>query len=268
MRYTYLTTLAAALTLAAFGTSLASQPGGGHEEKKPSQPPSVVQPKKEEKKAEAPAPAKEQLFYVQLQTSMGDILLELNQTKAPVSVANFLKYVDKGHYNGTIFHRVINGFMVQGGGFTPSMEQKPTEEPIKNEYTNGLKNERYTVAMARTNAPDSATAQFFINVADNGFLDRANPQTGGAGYAVFGRVVAGQDVVDKVKAVKTGAKGPMTDVPLQPVTINSAKRVSDEEAAKIRSGGAAKPADAGKPAGAPASTGPHTPGTPAQPDKK
>ncbi|MFT3684457.1 MAG: peptidylprolyl isomerase [Phycisphaerales bacterium] len=240
-RFSRLTMVAVMLTVSATGTGLLAQETKKPEENKPTQPPSVVQPKKgEEKKPDAPAPAKEELVYVELQTSAGNILLELNQSKAPVSVANFLKYVDKGHYNGTIFHRVINGFMIQGGGFTPSMEQKPTDAPIKNEFANGLKNETYTIAMARLSAPDSATAQFFINVGDNDALDRASPRTGGAGYAVFGKVVAGKEVVDKIKAVKTGLKqtpqGQMTDVPVEPVSITTAKRVTAEEAAKMKGG--------------------------------
>jgi cyclophilin family peptidyl-prolyl cis-trans isomerase len=244
-RFSRLTMVAAVMMVAATGTGLLAQETKKPDEHKPSQPPSVVQPKKDEKKPDAPAPAKEELVYVELQTSMGNILLELNQGKAPISVANFLKYVDKGHYNGTIFHRVIPGFMIQGGGFTPSMEQKATDAPIKNEYTNGLKNENYTVAMARLGRqPDSATSQFFINVADNGFLDQARD---GAGYAVFGKVVAGKDVVDKIKVVKTGQapKGQMTDVPVETVTITTAKRVSTEEAAKLKGGSEKK--DTAKP---------------------
>jgi peptidyl-prolyl cis-trans isomerase A (cyclophilin A) len=164
---------------------------------------------------------------VNLKTSLGDIVLELDAAKAPVSVANFLSYVNKGHYNGTIFHRVIDGFMIQGGGFTPEMQQKPTDATIVNEWQNGLKNKKYTVAMARlgNNRPDpktvnSATAQFFINVKDNGFLD--NPQPDGGAYAVFGKVVSGEAVVDAIKVVRTGTKGGMGDVPVTPVVIQSA----------------------------------------------
>lgn len=153
---------------------------------------------------------------VLLKTNMGDIVLELNPEKAPVSVDNFLKYVKKGQYNGTVFHRVINGFMVQGGGYDQNMREKPTDAPIQNEAKNGLKNEVYTVAMARTMAPHSATAQFFINVANNRFLDY--PGQDGWGYAVFGKVVQGADVVDKIKQVRTGAG----DVPATPVVIESA----------------------------------------------
>ncbi len=152
----------------------------------------------------------------------GVITLELDAAKAPKSVANFLVYVAKGHYNNTIFHRVIPGFMVQGGGFEPGMNQKPTDAPIENEANNGLKNDNYTVAMARTQAPHSATAQFFINVADNGFLNHTAPSMQGWGYAVFGKVVAGTEVVDKIKAVKTGRKGFHDDVPNEDVVIEKA----------------------------------------------
>jgi peptidyl-prolyl cis-trans isomerase B (cyclophilin B) len=152
----------------------------------------------------------------------GVITLELDAQKAPKSVENFLHYVRKGHYDGTIFHRVIPGFMVQGGGFEPGMTQKPTDAPIENEANNGLKNDNYTVAMARTNAPHSATAQFFINIADNGFLNHTAPSAQGWGYAVFGKVVSGQDVVDRIKAVKTGRKGFHDDVPQDDVVIEKA----------------------------------------------
>jgi peptidyl-prolyl cis-trans isomerase B (cyclophilin B) len=152
----------------------------------------------------------------------GVITLELDADKAPKSTANFLAYVNKGHYNGTIFHRVIPGFMVQGGGMEPGMGQKSTDAPIENEANNGLKNNVYTVAMARTGDPHSATAQFFINVADNGFLNHTAPSTQGWGYAVFGKVVSGTDVVDKIKAVKTGRKGFHDDVPKEDVIIEKA----------------------------------------------
>ena len=152
----------------------------------------------------------------------GVITLELDEQKAPKSAANFLEYVRQGHYDNTIFHRVIPGFMVQGGGFEPGMKQKPTGKEIENEANNGLKNDNYTVAMARTQAPHSATAQFFINVADNAFLNHTSPTPQGWGYAVFGKVVAGQDVVDRIKAVKTGRKGFHDDVPLQDVVIEKA----------------------------------------------
>ena len=156
---------------------------------------------------------------VKLETSMGDITLELYPDKAPATVANFLQYVKDGFYNGTIFHRVIHGFMIQGGGFDAKMNQKPTRAPIKNEADNGLKNEPYTVAMARTDDPNSATAQFFINVADNQFLNHTAKTPQGWGYAVFGKVVKGQDVVDKIKAVPTTTKGMFQNVPVTPVTI-------------------------------------------------
>ncbi len=152
----------------------------------------------------------------------GVITLELDAAKAPKSAENFLAYVKSGHYNNTVFHRVIDGFMVQGGGFEPGMKQKPTREPIENEANNGLKNDKYTVAMARTQAPHSATAQFFINVADNGFLNHTAPSMQGWGYAVFGKVVAGTDVVDKIRAVKTGRKGFHDDVPVADVVIEKA----------------------------------------------
>ena len=152
----------------------------------------------------------------------GDITLELDQAKAPKSVENFLAYVKKGHYDNTVFHRVIPGFMVQGGGFEPGMKQKPSDAPIQNEANNGLKNDNYTVAMARTNDPHSATAQFFINIADNAFLNHTAPSAQGWGYAVFGKVVGGTDVVDKIKAVKTGRKGFHDDVPNEDVIIQKA----------------------------------------------
>ena len=152
----------------------------------------------------------------------GVITLELDAAKAPKSVENFVSYVKKGHYDNTVFHRVIPGFMVQGGGFEPGMKQKPTGAEIENEANNGLKNDNYTVAMARTNAPHSATAQFFINVADNGFLNHTAPSAQGWGYAVFGKVVGGKEVVDGIKAVKTGRKGFHDDVPLEDVVIEKA----------------------------------------------
>jgi peptidyl-prolyl cis-trans isomerase A (cyclophilin A) len=158
---------------------------------------------------------------VVLSTSEGDITLELNAAKAPKTVENFLAYVKSGHYDGTIFHRVIDGFMIQGGGFTPDMKQKPTKAPIALESRNGLKNERGTIAMARTSVPDSATSQFFINVVDNPRLDYPNPD--GHGYAVFGRVVAGMDVVDRIRAVPTTSVAGHQNVPAKPVLIRSAR---------------------------------------------
>lgn len=158
---------------------------------------------------------------VALKTSVGEIVLELNPTKAPKSVENFLQYVKSGQYDGTVFHRVMQGFMIQGGGMDKDMQEKPTRAPIRNEATNGLKNQAYTVAMARTANPDSATAQFFINVADNGMLDF--PQPDGAGYAVFGKVIQGKEVVDLIKAVATGDKAGHQNVPLKPILITSAR---------------------------------------------
>ena len=159
---------------------------------------------------------------VELHTNHGVIKLELDAEKAPKTVENFLNYVKKGHYDGTVFHRVINGFMIQGGGFEPGLKQKPTDAPIDNEANNGLKNDAYTIAMARTNDPHSATAQFFINVNDNDFLNHSSPTPQGWGYTVFGKVVEGQDVVDKIKAVKTGSKGFHQDVPSDDVVIEKA----------------------------------------------
>jgi peptidyl-prolyl cis-trans isomerase B (cyclophilin B) len=152
----------------------------------------------------------------------GVITLELDQDKAPKSVENFLAYVKKGHYDNTVFHRVIPGFMVQGGGFTPGMTQKASDTAIQNEANNGVKNDNYTVAMARTNDPHSATAQFFINVADNGFLNHTAPSAQGWGYAVFGKVVGGIDIVDKLEGVKTGNKGGHGDVPVEDLIIEKA----------------------------------------------
>ena len=160
---------------------------------------------------------------VKLATSVGDIVVELNPAKAPKTVENFLTYVKDKHYDGTVFHRVIDGFMIQGGGFTADMQQKPTKAPIPLEAANGLKNDTYTIAMARTGNPNSATAQFFINVKDNAMLNA--PQPDGHGYAVFGKVVSGQEVVDKIKAVATGNRGPHQNVPTTPVTITSATLV-------------------------------------------
>ncbi len=152
----------------------------------------------------------------------GVITLELDADKAPKSTENFLNYVKSGHYDGTIFHRVINNFMIQGGGFASGMDQKPTQAPIENEAKNGLKNDNYTIAMARTSDPHSATAQFFINVTKNDFLNHTSPTPSGWGYAVFGKVVKGNDVVDKIKAVKTGSKGMHQDVPKEEVVIEKA----------------------------------------------
>jgi peptidyl-prolyl cis-trans isomerase B (cyclophilin B) len=161
---------------------------------------------------------------VKLQTSMGAITLELDAEKAPLTVANFLGYVDSGFYNNTVFHRVIDGFMIQGGGFEPGMKQKPTKDPIKNEAANGLTNEAYSVSMARTPDPHSASAQFFINVKDNAALNFRSATSQGFGYCVFGKVVDGKDVVDKIKAVATGNKAGHQDVPVQDVLIEKAEK--------------------------------------------
>jgi peptidyl-prolyl cis-trans isomerase A (cyclophilin A) len=166
-------------------------------------------------------PVAAQAQKVKLATSAGDVVIELDAAKAPKTVENFLQYVKAGHYNGTVFHRVIENFMIQGGGMTPDMKEKTTRAPIPLESRNGLNNDRGTVAMARTNDPNSATAQFFINVKDNEFLNAARSRDGN-GYAVFGKVVAGMDVVDQIRKVPTGAKGPHENVPLQPVVINKA----------------------------------------------
>jgi len=160
---------------------------------------------------------------IKLHTNHGVIGIELEPEKAPESAKNFLAYVEAGHYDNTIFHRVIDGFMIQGGGFEPGMKQKPCNPPIKNEAGNGLKNERYTVAMARTSDPHSATAQFFINVADNGFLDFTAASGSGWGYCVFGKVVEGTEVVDAIRQVKTGSKGFHQDVPAEDVLIERAE---------------------------------------------
>lgn len=162
---------------------------------------------------------------VELQTTAGTIRLELDDAKAPITVANFLEYVKAGHYDGTIFHRVIKGFMVQGGGLEPGMKQKPTKGEIQNEANNGLKNDKYTIAMARTSAPHSASAQFFINGTDNDFLNFKSESAQGWGYAVFGKVVAGSEVVDAIEKVKTGRKGFHDDVPLEDVVITKAVEV-------------------------------------------
>jgi cyclophilin family peptidyl-prolyl cis-trans isomerase len=154
-----------------------------------------------------------------IKTNLGDMTLELNAEKAPITVKNFLEYVNKGHYKQTVFHRVIDSFMIQGGGFDKDLKEKSTGAPIKNEAANGLKNEVGTVAMARTNDVDSATAQFFINVADNSALDHRDDTNSGMGYAVFGKITSGMPIVNKIKAVKTGNRGPLSDVPLEAVVI-------------------------------------------------
>ena len=160
---------------------------------------------------------------VKLHTNHGEFTIELDAEKAPETVKNFLDYVSSGFYDGTIFHRVIDGFMVQGGGFEPGMKQKPTKAPIQNEAANGLKNDNYTVAMARTGNPHSATAQFFINVKDNDFLNYTSPNAQGYGYCVFGKVVEGKEVVDAIRKVKTGNKSGFQDVPVEDVIITKAE---------------------------------------------
>ena len=162
---------------------------------------------------------------IKLHTNYGDITLELDSEKAPITVQNFIDYVKSGNYDDTIFHRVIDGFMIQGGGFEPGLVQKQTRAPIRNEAANGLKNDKYTVAMARTSDVDSATAQFFINVADNDFLNHSSPTPQGFGYCVFGKVVEGMDVVDKIKKVKTGNRGGHQNVPLENVLLEKAEVV-------------------------------------------
>ena len=163
---------------------------------------------------------------VELSTSAGVIRIELDDVKAPKTVANFLAYVNKGHYDGTVFHRVINNFMIQGGGMNPDMSQKPTDATVNNEANNGLKNLKYTLAMARTNAPHSASAQFFINTKDNDFLNHTGETPSGWGYAVFGKVVAGMEIVDAIEKVRTGTKGMHENVPVEPVTIDKAQEIA------------------------------------------
>jgi cyclophilin family peptidyl-prolyl cis-trans isomerase len=165
---------------------------------------------------------------VLVETSLGNFKIELFEDKAPVTVKNFLQYVNDKHYDGTVFHRVISDFMIQGGGFEPGMKEKKTRDPIKNESSNGLSNQKYTVAMARTREPNSATAQFYVNVKDNTFLDKAKAQDG-VGYCVFGRVIDGTDVVDKIKAVETGNAKGHENVPTKDVVIKSIKVVKDEK---------------------------------------
>ena len=163
---------------------------------------------------------------VELETSLGIVKIELDGARAPESVRNFLAYLDAGHYNGTVFHRVIKGFMIQGGGFDTGMKQKPTQAALVNEANNGVKNDKYTLAMARTSAPHSATAQFFINTTDNAFLNFKSESPQGWGYAVFAKVIGGTDVVDSIEKVGTTRRGGHDDVPLEDVVILSAKRVS------------------------------------------
>ena len=162
---------------------------------------------------------------IKLHTNHGVIALELDTERAPETVKNFLAYVESGFYSNTVFHRVIDGFMIQGGGFEPGMKQKPTRAPIRNEADNGLKNDRHTIAMARTSDPHSASSQFFINVSDNNFLNHTAPNADGWGYCVFGKVVQGKEIVDRIKGVKTGKRGSHSDVPLEDVLIERAEVV-------------------------------------------
>lgn len=206
-------------------TTISSTPAGesGASAAQPTSPASTATPG--ETSAEATTGQKAPVGknpIVVLDTSMGVIKIQLDSEKAPISTKNFVEYVNSGHYNGTTFHRVIADFMIQGGGYSADLKEKPTRDPIKNEGGNGLKNKKGTIAMARTSVPDSATSQFFINVVDNGRLDRE--QSGdGVGYAVFGKVIQGMDVVEKIRTVPTGMKGGMRDVPIDAVTIKSAK---------------------------------------------
>ena len=163
---------------------------------------------------------------IRFETTLGAFVVELFEKEAPVSAQNFLEYAESGHFDNTVFHRVIPGFVIQGGGMTADMKQKPTRDPIRNEADNGLKNRRGTLSMARTNDPHSATSQFFVNLVDNAFLD---PGRGGAGYAVFGHVIEGMSVVDAIAKVKTGRKGMHDDVPVEPVVVTSARRVAPKE---------------------------------------
>lgn len=192
--------------------------------KAPMKPTGKSATKSESTGAKVPEAKSDTKPVVVMETSMGSVEIELDGEKAPISTKNFLRYVDEGFFAGTIFHRVIKDFMIQGGGFTPDMSQKPVHEPIKNEAANGLKNTRGTLAMARTSVVDSATAQFFINTVDNGFLNHTSPDPRGFGYAVFGHVTNGMDVVDKIRAVQTTTKSGMSDVPAQVVEIKSMKR--------------------------------------------
>lgn len=206
------------VVMALFALPVGARMTGAQEEGQPATAPAATSAEtKEQAKTEGGDPV------VLMKTSMGDVKIKLFKEKAPISVANFLAYVDEKFYDGTIFHRVIQNFMIQGGGFNEDLTKKETKAPIKNEAENGLSNKRGTLAMARTNVVDSATSQFFINVVDNKFLDHNGPNFG---YAVFGEVISGMDVVDKIRAVKTGAKPPFaSDCPLTPVTIVSVKRV-------------------------------------------
>lgn len=230
--------LAAALTASAFAQTSAQ----------PTKEPAKTEPTKQPETK--PAKQEDKVVHVKMNTTAGDIVLELNETKAPLSVKNFLSYVDKDFYSGTIFHRVMPNFMIQGGGFTKDGTQKTAAPGVKNEWRNGLKNVKYTVAMARVGGnPDSGTSQFFINVKDNGLLDM--PQGDGAAYAVFGKVVDGFDTVEKIKngQITTDVRGELNK-PLEPVVINSVKRMSADEVAKLKDK-SSTPSPAPKPAEAP-----------------
>ncbi len=235
--------------LSAWLTASACSQEGGPAERRPTKTPTTAPTKAPMTQAPAKAPAatppaqpqatapqaaspaaERSPVYVLMTTSEGEIVLELDAAKAPVSVENFLGYTESGFYDGTIFHRVMSTFMIQGGGFTPDLTKKDTGPPIVNEWQNGLKNKRGTIALARLGDPNSATSQFFINVADNAALDQPRPQTGNAAYAVFGKVVTGMDVVDAIKAVPTGTKSRYQNVPIEDVVIESVRRLTPEEA--------------------------------------
>jgi len=215
---------AAAVVSIAFAASLVAQTPAPATAVKPAA--TKPAPKKAPEKAKAnfcKPETKGTPVKVKLTTSMGAMTLELNSEKAPISVENFVKYVESGHYAGTIFHRVIDGFMIQGGGFAKDMQQKPTRDQIKNESTNGLKNDMYTLAMARTGVRDSATSQFFINVKNNDFLNFSGENPQGWGYAVFGKIVEGMDIVDKMRGVRTATTGGHQNVPVEAITIDKAE---------------------------------------------
>ena len=260
------TSILATVAVAAAAALSASALSGQAEPVKPTLPPPAGAPAP----AAAPAPTapvKEKVSYVRFMTSMGPILIELDETNAPVSAANFAEYAKSGFYDGTCFHRIIPGFVVQGGGFTTDMVQKKTRDPIKNEWQNGLKNKRGTLSMARLgNRPDSATSQFFMNLVDNGMLDMPRD---GAGYAVFGEVVEGMDVVDAMAKAPTGMSKGMRDVPRQAIVIEKAEWFATRPApvpaaAKDAAAGAAPAGDAAAKSDAPAAK-PSEPATPADP---
>lgn len=251
-RFTVLASIATTFSAALLAGAATAQ------DAKPSAPPPAGAPI-----IPATATANAEMTFVVLKTSKGDIVLELNTAKAPISVANFVDYVKSGQYDGTVFHRVIPSFMIQGGGFTASGEQKKTKPSIQNEWQNGLKNMRGTIAMARTNDPNSATAQFFINHKDNPNLDQ--PISGGAGYAVFGQVVAGMDIVDAIAAEKTTAKRGMPNWPVADVTITKAEVLTKDDAMKAADAEKAKKAAPAAPATPAAPTAPAAPAAPTTP---